>query len=245
MTLRMVVRTLAKKIAFFTVGSLVFPLMKRVLDIDSRNIERRRQRQALRETAEFVDQYMPLVQSLPDSAALLRFAVAQVEGEGLVCEFGVFSGRSINRIAAMLPQSTVWGFDSFEGLREDWRDRYPKGTFEVRKPPTVRRNVHLVKGRFSETFPSFLQQHRAGAAFLHVDCDLYSSTRTVLEAFKRRIRPGTVIVFDEFFNYPGWKEGEYKAFMEFVEETGWRFEFLGYCRYGEQVAVRMIEKTDG
>ena len=245
MTLRMFVRTLAKRIVFFTAGSLVFPLMKRVLDVDSRNIERWRQRQALRETGEFVDQHMSMVQSLPDSAALLEDAVARVEGEGLVCEFGVYSGRSINRIAAMLPHSTVWGFDSFEGLREDWRDRYPKGTFSVRKPPKVRRNVRLVKGRFSETLPSFLRQHRAGAAFLHVDCDLYSSTRTVLEAFRKRIRPGTVMVFDEFFNYPGWKEGEYRAFREFVEETGWTFEFLGYCRYGEQVAVRMIAQRDG
>jgi hypothetical protein len=52
-------------------------------------------------------------------------------------------------------------------------------------------------------------------------------------------------VFDEFFNYPGWRQGEYRAFTEFVEEQGVCFEYVGYCRHGQQVAVRITEKGDG
>jgi S-adenosyl-L-methionine methyltransferase len=40
--------------------------------------------------------------------------------EGLILEFGVYSGRTINHLAS-LTQQTIFGFDSFEGLPEDWR----------------------------------------------------------------------------------------------------------------------------
>ena len=63
-----------------------------------------------------------------------------------------------------------------------------------------------------------LGQHPGPVAFLHLDVDRYSSTRTVLELLGDRIVPGTVIAFDEFFNYPGWREGEYRAFNEFCRQ---------------------------
>jgi len=70
-------------------------------------------------------------------------------------------------------------------------------------------------------------------------CDLYSSTKTIFERLEARIQPGSVIVFDEYFNYAGWQQHEYKAFADLVQKTGWSFEYLGYCRYGSQVAVRI------
>jgi hypothetical protein len=53
------------------------------------------------------------------------------------------------------------------------------------------------------------------------------------------LQPGCIVVFDEFINYPGWQDGEYKAFIEFVTENNRTFEYLGYVRTGGQVAVRM------
>ncbi len=47
------------------------------------------------------------------------------------------------------------------------------------------------------------------------------------------------MIFDEFINYAGWQEGEYKAFIEFVAERKCTFEYIGYVRTGGQVAVRM------
>jgi hypothetical protein len=235
---------MAKKALISTIYPVFLPLMNAVLDADSRNIERLRQRKALEETRRFIEQHMPDVPSVRDPSALLRHALSHVgdggDDEGLACEFGVYTGKSINEIARLLPHSTVWGFDSFEGLPEDWRDRFPKGTYAVKKMSRTRRNVRLVKGFYDETLAPFLRAHPGKARFLHIDCDLYSSTRTVLDAFAERIQPGTVVVFDEFFNYPGWQEGEYKAFAEFVEKARIDFAYLGYCRYGEQVAVKFV-----
>jgi len=50
-----------------------------------------------------------------------------------------------------------------------------------------------------------------------------------------------VIVFNEYFNYPGWQEGEYKAFQEFISDTGLSYEYIGYNHLHEQVAVKIVD----
>ena len=135
----------------------------------------------------------------------------------------------------------MFGFDSFEGLPEDWRPGFPKARFSLAgAAPDVLENVELVKGRFAQTLPAFLAHHPERFAFVHVDCDLYSSTKTVLELAAARVGAGTVIVFDEYFNFPGWEQHEFKAFQEFVRATGARYEYLAYNSRDEQVAVRML-----
>lgn len=74
--------------------------------------------------------------------------------------------------------------------------------------------------------------------FMHVDCDLYASARTVFHPLKPRIEPGTVIVFDEYFNYPNRQEHEFKAFREYIGEEGKSYEYLAFCARGGLVAVR-------
>jgi hypothetical protein len=49
--------------------------------------------------------------------------------------------------------------------------------------------------------------------------------------------PGTVILFDEYFNFPNWEQHEYKAFQEFVASHGVTYTYLGFAR--QQVAVRV------
>ena len=83
--------------------------------------------------------------------------------------------------------------------------------------------------------PPFLAQNAGNVSLLHIDCDLYSSTQYVLTALKDRLQPGAVIVFDEFFNYHGFRLHEYKAFYEFIAETGREFSFASYA--GQQVTV--------
>lgn len=159
---------------------------------------------------------------------------------GLFLEFGVYSGKTINTIAEAVPDQLVYGFDSFEGLPEVWRTGYEKGTFQTDTLPEIKKNVVLVKGWFDEKLPAFLKKHLEPCAFIHIDCDLYSSTKTVLSLLKDRIVEGTVIVFDEYFNYPGWQEGEYRAFQEFIEENHLNYEYLAYVEIMEQVAVRIV-----
>lgn len=220
---------------------LLRPALETALDQDSQNLGRALRRLALEDTARFVTDHMASVRSFADAPALLRYALSQIPagGQGLVCEFGVFRGESIRLIAEALPGRRVHGFDSFEGLPEDWTDGFPRGTFKLDRLPQVPDSVTLIQGWYAETLRPFLAGHPQTASFLHVDCDLYSSAKCVLEAFQPRLRPGTVIVFDEYFNYVGWRDGEFKAFAEVVQASRLPFEYIGYTR-SQQVAVRIL-----
>lgn len=175
---------------------------------------------------------------------LIDHAVSCATVEGLALEFGVFSGKSINRIAHGRT-GQVYGFDSFEGLPEGWREGYSKGAFAREGLPEVAGNVELVVGWFDRTLPQFLDHHPGPVSLLHVDCDIYSSTQTVLTQLRDRIVPGTIILFDEYFNYPGWEMHEFKAFREFVESTGLQYDYIGLNPNHQQVAVRVLGMAGG
>jgi hypothetical protein len=216
--------------------------LQRWKDIDVCDIEGELQRRALADTAEFIQQNMMHVDSVYLPLDILTLSIKQIENkQGLYLEFGVFSGHTINHIARQVDQP-VYGFDSFEGLPERWRDAWGTGHFKVKELPPVPPNVTLVKGWFDKTLPEFLKTHPGDVAFLHVDCDLYSSTQTIFTCLAPRIKAGTVIVFDEYFNYPGWREGEFKAFQEFIAREGWGFEYLNYNRKAEQVSVKITRR---
>ena len=160
---------------------------------------------------------------------------------GLVLEFGVATGRTLNHFARVLPFKTIYGFDGFQGLPEDWTSRMRKGFFARSNLPYVRKNCELVVGWFDDTLPEFVQQHDQPIALLHVDCDLYSSTATVLNALKNQIVPGTVIVFDEYMNYPGWQLDEFRAWQDYVRAFGARYEYIGRVGRHQKVAVRVVK----
>ncbi len=174
---------------------------------------------------------------------LYRFVMSQIPDmeRGLFLEFGVYKGDLINRMAELKPAVRWYGFNSFEGLPEAWTLGSRKGAFSVGGIlPAVRDNVVLTKGFFTDTLPDFVAQHRGEqVAFVHVDCDLYSATKTIFDCLNSMLQQGCIVVFDEYFNYPGWQDGEYKAFAEYIAQSGRAFEYLGYVRTGGQVAVRL------
>ena len=138
-------------------------------------------------------------------------------------EFGVYSGKSLSKIAIAFPSVRAYGFDSFYGLPEAWVDKLPRGHFNAfGRQPVVARNVTLVSGFFQQTVPDFLSSTDGPAALVHLDADLYSSTVFVLrELLKARwIVLGTILVFDELVNYSKhWMEdGEFKALLEILDE---------------------------
>lgn len=98
-------------------------------------------------------------------------------------------------------------------------------------------NVRLHRGWFDDTLRKWLEDNPGPVAFVHVDCDLYSSTRTIFSLLGARLVPGTVILFDEYFNYPNWEKHEYQAFQEFVADRCVKYSYLGFAR--QQVAVRI------
>lgn len=166
----------------------------------------------------------------------------QLLANGTVLEFGVATGRTLNHFARCLPEKTVHGFDGFVGLPEDWTSRMRKGFFARSSLPSVRSNCELWVGWFNETLPGFVKKVQAEQpiALLHVDCDLYSSTVTVLRELEAGIVPGTVIIFDEYINYPGWELDEFKAWHEFVTTRGVKYEYIGRVSKHQKVAVRVL-----
>lgn len=200
------------------------------------------QRIATKTSASYVYKNMLCVPAFSSHEDLRTYAVSSIKLGGLVLEFGVFEGNSINAISRLLIERLVYGFDSFEGLPEDWNYGNFKGTFDVRGMlPKVNENVVLIKGWFDETLPLFANEHKGEAcAFIHIDCDLYASTKTVFFHLHSMITSGTVILFDEYFNYPGWEAGEFKAFKEFLNETGLQYRYIGYVPTREAVAVQII-----
>ncbi|PKO25165.1 MAG: hypothetical protein CVU35_05590 [Betaproteobacteria bacterium HGW-Betaproteobacteria-8] len=159
--------------------------------------------------------------------------------EGLVLEFGVRNGNSIRKIAALANQQ-VHGFDSFEGLPEAWHHE-PKGSYTTQgKIPEVPNNVKLHVGWFDKTLPEFLQQQPEPLRFMNIDCDIYSSTKTVLDCLAPRIVAGSVILFDEYVGNEHWREDEFKAFQEAVEKYGWHYEYLCFSIFTKQTVVRIL-----
>jgi hypothetical protein len=226
------------------VAYIVRHVLNFALNEEATSIPLGRQRRAQASTVDYVERHMRHVDSVGSKKELLTkaFKCADVSGNRLICEFGVFMGASTNHIAK-LTTKPVFGFDSFEGLPERWRDGCNKGLFAVPRLPKVQKNVTLIKGLFHETIPAFLNQYSGIVGFLHIDSDLYSSAKMVFDYFDARICPKTVIVFDDYFNYPAWEEGEFKAFMEFLDRTKLSFEFIGYHRNAQQVAVILKERN--
>ncbi len=119
-------------------------------------------------------------------------------------EFGVYQGDSLRFWCGTNTDSDsrFYGFDSFEGLPEDWNPAFPKGAFSTGgKPPEIAdARVRFVMGWFQEVLPAFLASYnpRDCPLVIHCDSDLYSSALFCLTSIDRMIRPGTIVIFDEF-----------------------------------------------
>jgi hypothetical protein len=106
-------------------------------------------------------------------------------------------------------------------------------------PADAAAELRMVKGWFRDTLPMFTAQVAGPASFLHLDCYLYSSTRDVLNGLDDRIAGGTVIVFRQYFNFPGWEQGSFRAFQDFCAHGGRRYRYVAYAATGTSVAVVM------
>ncbi|MDI9902786.1 TylF/MycF/NovP-related O-methyltransferase [Rhodococcus sp. IEGM 1409] len=197
--------------------------------------------EATASTAEFILEHLRVAETFGHPHDTLRHALGLIEIPGMALEFGVASGTTLRIVAEAFTEreGTVAGFDVFSGLPQTWRTGFPVGEFAQESIPEVP-GAQLVPGLFEHTLPAFLNDEPGPVAFLHLDADLYSSTKTVLDLLGDRLVPGSIVVFDEFFNYPGWQQHEYRAWTEFVTRTGISFEYLGYTVDNEQVIVKIV-----
>ncbi|NVO56470.1 class I SAM-dependent methyltransferase [Rhodobacteraceae bacterium B1Z28] len=190
-------------------------------------------------SSRFFDRHMQDAKQFFVLEDFLKYCVDQTTHRDAFLEFGVFSGRSVNIIADRAKDAKVAGFDSFEGLPETWRSGFEQGVFAVAELPEVRSNVTLVKGWFDETLPSFVKTLTAPVGFVHVDCDLYSSTKTIFDILGPYFADEVIVVFDEYFNYPGWEDHEHKAFKEFLSQSDFEHEFIACIPVHQQAAARL------
>ncbi len=148
-------------------------------------------------------------------------------------EFGVHTGYSINYFSKLIKNrnSNLYGFDSFEGLPESWRNFiniYPAEHFDVggKIPSTNDPRIAFIKGWFNETFPRFLKLNeeklsKSEHILIHLDADLYSSTLYVLSSIAQ-ISNDFYCIFDEL---PG---EESRALYDFTTSFGFKIDFLGF-----------------
>lgn len=232
--------------------------MRRMVDIlrlDVRNLEWRARRSlayasdvaAAATSAAYLHEHMQGARPMPHRLVTFDYALSLAEDvPGMALEFGVYRGGTLTRIAKARIDKGVYGFDSFQGLPEFWLPDHQAGRFGPDDPAGVQGapdvpGAELVLGWFDETLPSFMETHPGSVAFLHVDCDLYSSTKTVLDHVGPRLAEGSIVVFDEYFNYPGWRGHEFRAWQEYVETSGISFSYLAYTADAISVVVRIDE----
>lgn len=156
---------------------------------------------------------------------------------GIALEFGVWRGASLGHMARRHPARQFYGFDSFAGLPADGRPDW-QVDFAVARPPAVRHNCRLVAGWFADTLPSFLRDHGEPIGLVALDCDVYSSARTVLFGLGERLRPGAVLYFDELINYDTFLWNEMLALFEFLDASGMGIEWIA-----AHARVRRLEKV--
>jgi predicted O-methyltransferase YrrM len=206
-------------------------------DVSADLIARHRRHQAW--VAGFIEGHMPGVRDFgADREAHLRHAVQAATEPGLVLEFGVFQGASLKVLADAAAQP-VYGFDSFEGLPEDWTLFHRQRFFDLKgNQPEVGDGIHLVKGYFQDTLDAFLAAHIGPLRLLHCDADLYSSTSYVLERCAPRLVAGSVIILDDYLYELDYERCDWRAFTDFCERFDAAFEYLSREDSGS-VALRL------
>lgn len=152
-----------------------------------------------------------------------------------ILEFGVCQGVSLRVIRQTLDSSfKVFGFDSFVGLPEPWIGKNGEvvgkiGRFSTQgKIPDID-DVKFYVGWFSDTLPEYLKIAQP-ISLLHLDCDLYSSTKEVLEAINPFLCQNTIVVLDDWFynHHPHYDDHERKAFLEWVDTFNRKYEFIPF-----------------
>lgn len=159
-------------------------------------------------------------------------------------EFGVAGGTSFTWWvkANQHPDSRFFGFDTFEGLPEDWHF-FKKGAFSFDIPFLEDERGTFIKGLFQDTLYTFLDNYRKTldspevVRVLHMDADLYSSTLFALTMMAPFLRKGDIVLFDEF-NIPN---HEFAAWSDFIKSYYIKYEVIGSVNNFYQTAIRIIK----
>jgi hypothetical protein len=152
-------------------------------------------------------------------------------------EFGVWRGEAFQYLINTFKKG--YGFDTFEGIPEDWHDE-KAGTYSSDGNIPQIEGGEFIVGKFEDTLPGFFSQPRPMASIINFDADLYSSTICALNFSKPVIDKHTILIFDEFIMNENWEQDEHKALNEFCFNNNYTYEVLAVSFFTKQVAVRLI-----
>ena len=155
-------------------------------------------------------------------------------------EFGVASGQSFNWFMSQNSHthSRFYGFDTFDGLPEDWGP-FKKGAFSNNNEvPLIKdHRGKFLKGLFQQTVPAFLPElDNSQRNVLMMDADLWSATLYVLTSFAPFIKKGDIIFFDEFVV----PTHEFKAFLDFTQSYYINLELVAAANNYYFVAFKVV-----
>lgn len=170
----------------------------------------------------------------PEAYSIYSAAKRTAKVPGDIAEVGVYKGGSARLICEVKGKRKLHLFDTFEGLPGNctpWDGEFGSGGFaasfeQVSGYLSRFPEVHFYKGFFPQT-ASGLEELRF--SFVHLDVDLYQSTKDSLEWFYPRLNRGGVLVSHDYVN----AEGVRKAFDEFFDDKP---ECLMELAGGTQVA---------
>lgn len=142
------------------------------------------------------------------------------EDEIIYMEFGVATGVSFRWWLEHNnnKNSLFYGFDTFEGLPENWGGFYSQGDMTADVPIVNDKRGSFIKGLFQDTLCQFLDDNKTNWSLnttkvIHMDADLYSATAFTLSQLYPFLKKGDIILFDEF----NVALHEFKAYKEFVD----------------------------
>ena len=170
-----------------------------------------------------------LFQAVDEIRKYAFYQALKLEGNGSFCEFGVASGISMRLFENIANEHSkkLYGFDSFSGIEENWTGTSKlTGSYSMKQIPTFGQNVEIIKGKVQETVTGFLELKKEAIYFAHLDMDTYMPTAYVLSNIKDRLISGSILLFDEFYGYHGWKEHEFKAFNESFDDK--EYEYIAF-----------------
>lgn len=163
----------------------------------------------------------------------------ELNKEGDYLEFGVYRGKSMYEFMSLfkrhgMDKLNYYAFDSFKGLPESEGKVFSKGEFTFPKAHFIKRlkksgfpveRLHVTEGFFGDSLTTGLKQQLPlrKASMVHIDCDLYESTRVVLRWVEEYMDVGTILIFDDYFSFDKMDNpedyGEKKAFREWKYHT--------------------------
>ena len=130
-------------------------------------------------------------------------------------------------------------------MHEDWKDGFldhTKGTYSTNGAfKTNNKKVGIIKGLVEDTLKNFLKINKK-IIFIHLDLDIYSSSKFVLSNLKKYInKDGLILHLGQIYNYTGWQIGEFKTFKEeIMQDKNLRFIFLGFNKSHTSATVKVF-----